>query len=126
MTVRFTTVAVGPYAYVKDASDATTTILNTDTQVQLGAPIIQVTTPSGGVPTALTSTELGFTPLTSPNLISFNGRGLPCLYSSGACTNNGFVFYFTDVRRNAAWTAVSVSPAGRIARWFWYGNRWGS
>ncbi len=126
MTVNFTTVQVGPYAYVKDATDPNTSLLNTDPQVQLGAPIIQVTTPSGGTPTQLTSTQLGYTPLVYPDLVSFNPRGLPCKYVSGVCTVNGFVYYFTDVRRNTSWTAVSISPAGRITKWFWYGSSWGS
>ena len=128
MTVHFTSVSVGPYAYVKDATAASTSIAATDTQVQLGAPIIQVTTPSGSSPTQLGSTELGFsTAVIYPNLPSFNPRGLPCQYSSGTCTSAGFVYYFTDVRKqNGSWTAVSISPAGRIKQWFWYGNKWGS
>jgi type II secretory pathway pseudopilin PulG len=125
-TVYFTSVAVGPYAYVKDAASASTTLTPMDPQVQLGAPIIQVTTPAGGTPSVLDSTTLGYTPLNSPDLPSFNPRGLPCKYVSGTCTNAGFVYYFTDIRRNNAWTAVSISPAGRITKWFWYGNRWGS
>jgi len=123
--VRFASLNLGPYAYVKNAADTTTTLLATDPQVQLGAPIIQVATPTGS-PTLLDSTVLGYTPLTYPDLPSFNPRGLPCKYVSGVCTNNGFVYYFTDIRRNAAWTAVSISPAGRIKQWFWYGNSWGS
>src|SRR5260370_23299780 len=126
MTVHFTTVQVGPYAYVKDATAASITLTSTDTQVQLGAPVIQVSTPTGGSPSVLDSTILGFTPLNSPDLPSFNPRGLPCKYVSGVCTNNGFVYYFTDIRRNAGWTAVSISPAGRIKQWFWYGSSWGS
>ena len=126
MTVRFASLQLGPYAYVKDATSSTTTLLTTDPQVQLGAPIIQVAVPSGGTPTVMDSTVLGFSPLSYPDLPSFNPYGLPCKYASGVCSNTGFVFYFTDVRRNAAWTAVSISPAGRIRQWWWYGDRWGS
>ena len=135
LTVRFITVNQGPYAFVQNAESTNTALgmvepLNGPiySEVQLGAPVVQVTVPTGGNPTPLTSTQLGFTALdlTDPtNLPSFNARGLPCKYSSGACANAGFVFYFTDVRRAAAWTALSISPAGRIQRWFWYGNAWG-
>lgn len=126
MTVRFTAIQNSPYAYIKDATAASTAIAQTDYQVQLGAPIIQVDTPTGTV-TPLDPTVLGYTPLTLPDLASFNPRGLPCKYVSGVCTTNGFAFYFTDKRQlgGSGWTAVSVSPAGRVTQWFWYGNSWG-
>jgi len=124
--VRFASLDLGPYAYVKNVTDSNTTITNMDPQVQLGAPIIQVATPSGSTPALLDNTVLGFTPLNYPDLVSFNPRGLPCKYVTGICSNNGFVYYFTDIRRNNAWTAVSISPAGRIKQWFWYGTNWGS
>ncbi len=124
--VRFASLQLGPYAYVKNGTDTSTDIAATDPQVQLGAPVIQVATPSGTNPAALDSTVLGFTPLNYPDLLSFNPYGMPCKYASGACANNGFVYYFTDIRRNAAWVAVSISPAGRIKQWFWYGDHWGS
>ncbi len=124
-TVRFVSVSMGPYAYVKDANSTSTTLETTDPQVQLGAPIIQMTTPNGGV-SELDSTTLGFTALTYPELPSFNPWGMPCKYSGGNCVSNGYVFYFTDTRRNNGWTAVSISPAGRVKQWFWYGTAWGS
>lgn len=125
-TTRFVTLNGGPYAYVKDATASDTSLNSTDVQVQLGAPIIQVSTPTGGNPTAMDSSTLGFTPSTYPTLASFNPYGMPCVYQSGLCISSGFVYYFTDVRRNAAWTAVSISPAGRIQQWFWYGDHWGA
>ncbi len=125
-TVLFTSLNLGPYAFVKDATDTSTTLLSTDPQVQLGAPVIQVATPAGTNPSPLDTTTLGFPALAYPVLPSFNPRGLPCQYSAGVCTNSGFVYYFTDIRRNSAWTAVSISPAGRIKQWWWYGNHWGS
>lgn len=126
MTVRFTSINNSPYAYVKDATSSTTSIANGDYQVQLGAPIIQVDTPTAPV-TTLDTTVLGYTPLTNPDLVSFNPRGLPCKYVSGVCTSNGFAYYFTDKRQlgGSGWTAVSISPAGRITQWFWYGDTWG-
>jgi prepilin-type N-terminal cleavage/methylation domain-containing protein len=136
MTVQFITQEGGPYAFVQDASSSNTTLGTVNPLsgpiygvVQLGAPVIQVTTPTGGNPTPLTTTSLGFTPLDltdATNLPSFNSRGLPCKYVSGACTNSGFVYYFTDIRRGAAWTALTISPAGRLQRWFWYGDHWGN
>ena len=128
-SVHFTVMSGGPTAYIKDAS-ATASISNTDSQVQLGAPVTMNQNPTGaGAPTALDSTILGFTPSTSDP--SFNARGLPCLYSTstGSCTSPiGFVFYFTDSRplgRNG-WAAVSVSPAGRVKTWMWNGGSWGN
>lgn len=127
MTVHFTSVSGSPYVYVKDATSASTALSPTDPQAQLGAPIIQVDTPTGTI-TPLDSTQLGFTPLTSPDIPSFNPRGLPCKYVAGVCSINGFVYYFTDKRSigGPGWTAVSLSPAGRVKQWFWYGTAWGS
>lgn len=123
-SAHFTVLANGPVAYVKNASDSSD-VETHDVQAQLGAPLTKVTTPSGALaPPALTSADLGFSAETSDP--SFNSRGLPCEYVSGVCTNKGFVYYFKDVRPVGAsrWAAVSVSPAGRIKRWFWSGNDW--
>jgi Tfp pilus assembly protein FimT len=124
--VRFTTLTNGAVAYVKNASDTSTTLLQSDPQVQLGTPLTKVVPPLGtGAPPELTSTDLGFTALTT--YTSFTPSGLPCSYSGGNCTNAGFVFYFRDRRPLGAsgWAAVSVSPAGRLKRWFWNGSVWG-
>jgi Tfp pilus assembly protein FimT len=124
-TTRFTVLSSGPVAYVKGAADASG-ISKTDPQAQLGVPLTKFTTPTGlGAPAALTSTELGFTAATTDP--SFNSRGLPCSYSAGNCTNSGFAYYFKDVRPlgRSGWTAVSISPAGRIKQWFWNGTTWG-
>lgn len=108
--------------YVKDAGD-TSALTTRDAQVEMEAPITKLTTPSGtGAPSAIGT--LGFTPQTGDP--SFNSRGLPCVYSAGTCTNYGFVYYFKDTRIAGAggWAAISVSPAGRIKRWFWNGSAW--
>ena len=110
--------------YVKDAGDAAV-LTGTDTQVEWEAPVVKFETPSGdGAPDELTVTDLGFTPQTSD--ISFNSRGLPCSYVSGVCTNYGFLYYFKDTSRAATkgWAALSVSPAGKIKKWFWNSGRW--
>jgi len=125
MTTHFMVLANGPVAFVKKASDASG-LNGKDTQVQLGAPLTKVTTPTGpGAPAALTTTELGFTAVTTDP--SFNSRGLPCAYSGGVCPTSGFVYYFKDNRPmgKIGWIAVSVSPAGRIKRWIYSGVAWG-
>lgn len=129
MSTHFTTLANGPVAFVKDATISSPTLSSSDPQVELGAPVTQVTslTSVTGAPTALDSTTLGFTPLSGDP--SFNTRGLPCPYSSGTCTTpSGFVYYFTDTRPLNAngWAAVSISPAGRVKVWMWNGSSWGS
>jgi Tfp pilus assembly protein FimT len=125
MTAHFTVLGNGPVAYVKQAADSSS-INGQDPQVQLGAPLTQLTTPTGtGAPAALTTTELGFTAVTTDP--SFNSRGLPCAYSGGVCSTSGFVYYFKDNRPmgKSGWIAVSVSPAGRIKRWVYSGAAWG-
>ena len=122
----FAVLANGPVAYIKDAA-APNTLLVTDPQAQLGAPMIRVTTLSGpGAPTALDSSTLGFTAGTGE--ASFNPRGLPCSYADdGSCSLGGFIYYFKDNRPagKTGWAAVSISPAGRIKRWYWSGTTWG-
>jgi Tfp pilus assembly protein FimT len=116
----------GLVGYIKDAGD-TSAYTTLDVQIEMEAPILKLTTPSGvGAPTAITNTELGFTPDTDEP--SFNSRGLPCEFSSGTCTVKGFIYYFKDNRvgTTGAWAAISISPAGRIRRWFWTGAAWAS
>src|SRR5579883_3122469 len=99
-----------------------------DPQVELQAPFTPMGTPSGTLaPSVIPDTSLGLTvdPLTSDP--SFNSRGLPCAYANGVCsTNNGFIQYFKDSRigGSGGWAAISISPAGRINRWFWNGSAW--
>jgi type IV fimbrial biogenesis protein FimT len=127
-----------PYSlvyYVKNGIDCTTaTMATTDPQIEMEAPINPCGTPtdcsSTNAPAALdNSTQLGVgtvAPLTTDP--SFNSRGLPCQYvSSGTCnTNVSFVQYYKDNRigGSGGWAAISISPAGRIRRWFYNGSSW--
>jgi len=125
MSTHFTVLGNGPVAYAKPATDSSS-LAATDPQAQLGAPLTKMTsTPTGpGAPAALTTTELGFTAVTTDP--SFNSRGLPCVYSGGNCASSGFVYYFKDSRPQGktGWIAVSISPAGRIRRWTYSGGSW--
>jgi Tfp pilus assembly protein FimT len=124
MTTHFDTQPYGILAYVKLSTD-TTGIESGDSQVELEAPVTRVTTPSGvGAPSALDPTVLGFTPQTGEP--SFNPNGLPCVYNAGSCTNYGFAYYFHDTRPagKMGWAALSISPAGRMKKWYWNGTAW--
>ncbi len=114
----------GVIAYVKAATD-TTDLATGDSQVQLEAPVARVTAPSGpGAPPVIDTTQLSFTPQTGDP--SFNPTGLPCAYSGGNCPNNGFIYYFHDTRPGGqtGWAALSISPAGRLKKWYWSGSAW--
>ena len=114
----------GLIAYVKKATDGSGLVTN-DLQVQLQAPIALMTTLSGpGAPVALDSAALGFTPKTTDP--SFNSRGMPCAYANGYCIGSGFRYYFKDTRSvgESRWSAISISPAGRVTKWFWSGSAW--
>ena len=126
MSTHFSPTATGVVAFVKVAW-STSTYTTQDSQVELEAPVIQTSTVSGpGAPTALDSTALGFTPQTGDP--SFNTTGLPCAYASGVCPNTGFIYYFHDLRPGGktGWAALSISPAGRLTKWFWNGSAWTS
>jgi Tfp pilus assembly protein FimT len=112
----------GVIAYVKTATDPDP-VSTTDSQVQLEQPVTQVTSLSGPDAPA-TAPTLGFTAATgSP---SFTTTGLPCAYSGGTCTTSGFVYYFHDTRSSSktGWAAISISPAGRLKKWYWNGQIW--
>jgi prepilin-type N-terminal cleavage/methylation domain-containing protein len=124
MTTRIATQANGLVAYAKLATDTNPLAIH-DSQIAMEAPIIEMATPTGpGAPPAISNGVLGFTPETTEP--SFNTRGLPCAYSGGACTNKGFIYYFHDSRpgTTSGWAAVSISPAGRVKKWFWSGSEW--
>jgi prepilin-type N-terminal cleavage/methylation domain-containing protein len=125
LTTRFVTVnGATLLGYVKLASD-TSALKDTDSQAEWEAPVIMMTSPTGvGHPDVISTSVLGFTPETTEP--SFNPRGLPCVYSGGTCANNGFLYYFKDTSRqgNKGWAALSISPAGRIKKWFWNGVAW--
>jgi len=108
--------------FVKKAADLPVR-LATDLQAEWEAPVIIMTTPTGvGAPSVISTAVLGFTPETTEP--TFNTRGLPCRFVSGACLNNGFLYYFKDTSRagGQGWAALSISPAGRIKKWFWNGS----
>jgi prepilin-type N-terminal cleavage/methylation domain-containing protein len=122
VTVHFITVAGIPFAVMKEVDDASTNLGPTDPQVQLGSSAFQVAVPTDA--DLLSDAILSYTPLGLPDSISFNPRGLPCKYDTGVCTTAGFVYYVTDTSRQNAWTAVSISPGGRVKQWFWDGTVW--
>lgn len=127
MTARYLVRTTSPFGliyYAKRATDSSWLAVS-DPQVALEAPITPYTTPTGGgAPAAISTTTLGFTPQTGDP--SFDSRGLPCSYSGPTCTPNGFIAYYKDDRisSSSGWSAISISPAGRIRRWFWNGSSW--
>jgi hypothetical protein len=127
MSTHYAVTQTGVVAYVRAASD-NTPYTPQNSQVELEAPVVQSSAPSGtgGQPTALDATTLGFTPQTGDP--SFNVTGLPCTYNNGVCTNKGFIYYFHDLRPEGqqGWGALTISPAGRLKKWYWNGSIWAS
>jgi type II secretory pathway pseudopilin PulG len=136
MTAKYTNLSSPPYSliyYTKLASDSSA-LATSDPQVEMEAPIVPSPSPTGlGAPAAIAVSVLGFTPQaideTSSLFASFNSSGSPCLYSGVLCTNagsTGFIEYFKDNRigGSGGWAAISITPAGRIKRWFWSGSAW--
>jgi hypothetical protein len=125
LTTRFTTVGTATLiGYVKEAPDFSDP-KSTDLQAEWEAPVKMMGEPEGdGAPSEISSGTLGFTPASTEP--SFNTRGLPCVFASGPCTSSGFLYYFKDMSQKATkgWAALSISPAGRIKKWFWDGNKW--
>jgi prepilin-type N-terminal cleavage/methylation domain-containing protein len=121
-------------AYVDDAN--TPTGLNTSPappQVWFPNGFDNVAAPTS-TPTPLTSTTMwgtsgGIAPDTTDD-ICFNSRGIPCVCpnptpTTANCTaiTNGYAYYFT-YGNPAQWSALAISPAGRIKTFYWDGSRW--
>ena len=127
LTTRFETEGTATLVgFVKEAQD-TSARKSTDLQAEWEAPVVIMTTPDGdGAPSVISTTVLGFTP--EDSFPSFNSRGLPCAFDGddGSCDHHGFVYYFEDTSRKGSqgWAALSISPAGRIKKWFWNGTDW--
>jgi len=115
--------------FAKEAADSSS-LTTKDSQVELQAPISAYNTPTGtGAPPAITNAALGLSADPQIGNPSFNSRGLPCAYDTltGLCTANvAFIKYFKDNRGSGSgrWAAISITPAGRIKRWFWNGSAW--
>ncbi len=129
MTAKHIIMPSPPYSWVYYIKGVTgsSSLLKSDPQVELEAPITPYDTPTGtGAPSAITNAELGLAVDPDTSDPSFNSRGLPCLYSGGSCLNKPFIKYFKDDRTEGSggWAAISITPAGRIKRWFWNGMSW--
>jgi type II secretory pathway pseudopilin PulG len=68
---------------------------------------------------------------TSVTAATFGPRGLPCtpltLSSSVVCDSSGGATAFWTFLQNTktgAWQAVTITPAGRIQKWFYTGSAW--
>ena len=115
--------------YCKAITDPTTTVQQTDPQMLLPSQFSIPGLPTGG-PTQLTATVMWGSSGSTFNVNSdpyFNSRGLPCnaVTVGSACTNvTGNVYYFKYTSRTVRWTALSISPAGRIQNWYWDGASW--
>lgn len=117
--------------YVKAATALDTDpILASDPQLLLPSEFSIAAAPTGGT-SQLTGTALWGSAITPNAGVDpyFNSRGLPCLPdATGACsTTSGFVYYFSyNSGSSLRWSAISISPAGRIKTWFWNGTAWGN
>ncbi len=127
----FTTNTGKVVLYYKDANAAVGTLQTTDGQFWMPGQFAIPGAPTGG-PTQLTGTIMWGSTVT-PNVdvdMYFNSRGMPCLaaVAGGVCApTSGFVYYFSYTTGNRTrWSAISVSPAGRIQNWFWTGASWGN
>ncbi len=113
----------------QDTAPATTAA---DNIMPAGKQVVYVGTPTGSnVPSTLDpATAFGSSTVTveTGTSISFNSRGMPCLWSSGSCGTTGvaFVWYFIfqPPLGSNRWACLSVSPAGRIKTWYWSGSAW--
>jgi prepilin-type N-terminal cleavage/methylation domain-containing protein len=138
MSVHFATSGGQTIAYLEDPSlpPALASAVESK-EIALGQGVKLVAKPTGtNAPPELTGTFMwGEDETPSTGDMSFNSRGLPCYWNTttlkcdagtDASGNEGYVYYFTyqpPVGENG-WSALSVSPAGRIKIWTASGNTW--
>jgi prepilin-type N-terminal cleavage/methylation domain-containing protein len=116
---------------------------NGGTGVVTGDPTITITSevvvePVGSAPNT-SNLESQLLPATTPvtptdtsvTAATFGPRGLPCtpltLSSSVVCdSSGGATAYWTFLKntKTGAWQAVTITPAGRIKKWFYTGTVW--
>jgi Tfp pilus assembly protein FimT len=128
--VRFQLSGSGYVAYV-DNGASPTGLTSSTPQIWLPWRFSKVSPPSGSeAPTPLTAANCGansLTTLDTTNDTYFSSVGLPCEYSSGACSGTqAFAYYFNYAASwgGTSWTSICVSPAGRMTTWYWNGLSW--
>ena len=121
------------FIYSANSADTAPGMNTADGLMPAGKQVVYVGTPTGSnVPTVLDPTmAFGSSGVTvnTGTAISFNTRGMPCIWSSGSCSTVGsqaFVWYFIfqPPFGSNRWAELSVSPAGRIKNWYWDGAAW--
>jgi Tfp pilus assembly protein FimT len=68
---------------------------------------------------------------TSTNAATFGPRGLPCMSISvtggSVCDSSGgptAYWTFLENTKSSSWQAVTITPAGRIQKWYYDGTNW--
>jgi len=108
---------------------------NNEPQIGLSSGVSFVTSP----PAAISSTQAGgFTPnvggSSSTSWVAWSSRGLPCVPNAGSTTcsitpasgNTGYVYYIkaNAIGSTAQYSAVTITPAGRVKVWTYDGSTW--
>lgn len=104
--------------------------IGTDPIINLGRFTVNKGSGGGGAPDSnVLESTLNFSNgfYSSARSVTFNARGLPCRYISGAttCVENpgrGFIYYLSGPRNS--WAAVAVTPSGRVAVWSYSSGQW--
>jgi prepilin-type N-terminal cleavage/methylation domain-containing protein len=133
VTVRAATVGTSNYVYMDTTGTGSTDGSGNGSydageiadQLESGVKFKQ-----SGNPAFDTAGLLGYTPYVNDYdmHVSFNQRGMPCVMSGSVCVNIsggnpvGFLYFLND--GSTRWSAVSVSPAGRIKTWSYTGTTW--
>jgi prepilin-type N-terminal cleavage/methylation domain-containing protein len=125
-------------AYVDLTKNGGTGVVNGDPTVTIESDVLQKTVGSApntnNLKTQLLPATTPVTPTdTSVTPATFGPRGLPCTpltlsgTTSAVCDNSGGVtafWTFLQNTQNASWQAVTITPAGRIQRWYYTGSAW--
>jgi prepilin-type N-terminal cleavage/methylation domain-containing protein len=113
-----------------------TSIIAGDPEIAFPSEVVQETVASAPNTADLKSQLLpAITPVTptdtSATAATFGPRGLPCtpvsLTGGTVCDSSGgptaFWTFFQDTK-SGSWQAVTITPAGRIKKWYYTGSAW--
>lgn len=129
---------VGNQAYVDITANGGTSVATQDPSIYINPEVTSVAVASAPATTNLygqflpAGSTLTVKDGSTGNPITFGPRGLPCTKETApggtVCIENAvnptaFWVFFQD-SSTSAWEAVTVSPAGRVRKWYYGGGAW--
>ncbi len=137
--VSFAYVDMLPKGSTQASGNGGTSVANGDPVITIPSEVVQepvANAPnSSNLETQLLPSTTPVTPIdTSVTAATFGPRGLPCTPVTITGTNGGTIcdssggptafWTFLENTKSSTWQAVTITPAGRIQKWYYTGSVW--